>query len=217
MSDLPHLTIITFLPLLGAVLFVLPLRGAPEKVARNARWAALWISLLTFAWSLVVWFGFDRKEAGFQFEEKAEWMQQFGVSYHMGVDGISVMFVLLSTLLTPLCVLASWEAIQVRVKEYMIAFLVLETLMVGTFCALDFVAFYMFFEGVLIPMFLIIGVWGGPRRIYSAFKFFLYTFLGSVLMLVAVLAIYFETGTTDIPTAMQHAFPPAMQTWLWLA
>ena len=221
MSDLPHLTIVTFLPLLGAVLFILPLRGEPEKVARNARWAALWISLLTFAWSLVLWFGFDRKEAGFQFEEKIQWMPQFHVFYRMGVDGISMMFVLLSTLLTPLCILASWEAIQVRVKEYMIAFLVLETLMIGTFCALDFVAFYMFFEGVLIPMFLIIGVWGGPRRIYSAFKFFLYTFLGSVLMLVAVLAIYFKVGTTDIveitQSLAQHPLPAGMQTWLWLA
>jgi NADH-quinone oxidoreductase subunit M len=221
MSDLPHLTIVTFLPLLGAVLFILPLRGEPVKVARNARWAAWWISLLTFAWSLVLWFGFDRKEAGFQFEEKIEWMRQFGVFYHMGVDGISMMFVLLSTLLTPICVLASWEAIQVRVKEYMIAFLVLETLMIGTFCALDFVAFYMFFEGVLIPMFLIIGVWGGPRRIYSAFKFFLYTFLGSVLMLVAVLAIYFNAGTTDIPAITQylaeHPLPAGTQSWLWLA
>ena len=221
MSDWPHLTIVTFLPLLGAVLFVMPLRGDPEKVTRNARWAALWISLLTFAWSLVIWFGFDRKEAGFQFEEKAQWMPQFGVSYHMGVDGISMMFVLLSTLLTPLCILASWEAIQVRVKEYMIAFLVLETLMIGTFCALDFVAFYMFFEGVLIPMFLIIGVWGGPRRIYSAFKFFLYTFLGSVLMLVAVLAIYFNVGTTDIVEITHrladHPLPAGTQSWLWLA
>ena len=118
----------------------------------------------------------------------------------MGVDGISLLFVLLSTLLTPICILASWESIEIRVKEYMIAFLVLETLMVGMFCALDFVVFYVFFEGVLIPMFLIIGVWGGPRRVYSAFKFFLYTLLGSVLMLVAILAIYFQVGTTDIPT-----------------
>ena len=126
----------------------------------------------------------------------------------MGVDGISLFFVLLSTLLTPICVLASWESIQIRVKEYMIAFLVLETLMVGMFCALDFVLFYMFFEGVLIPMFLIIGVWGGPRRIYSAFKFFLYTLLGSVLMLVAILAMYFQAGTTDIPTLMADRLRP---------
>jgi NADH-quinone oxidoreductase subunit M len=215
-SDLPHLTIITFLPLVGA-LWILLLRGAPAAVARQSRWVALWVSLVTFVWSLTLWFGFDRNSADFQFVEKVSWMPAFGVSYHMGVDGISVMFVLLSTLLTPICVLASWEAIQVRVKEYMIAFLVLETLMVGTFCALDFVAFYMFFEGVLIPMFLIIGVWGGPRRIYSAFKFFLYTFLGSVLMLVAVLFVYIEVGTTDIPTIMQHEFPATAQTALWFA
>ena len=218
MSDVPYLlSIVTFLPLAGALLIMLVVRGSQDEVARQSRWAAWWVSIATFLLSLLIWFGFDRNSAEFQFVEKVDWMPAFGVSYHMGVDGISVMFVLLSTLLTPLCVLASWEAIQVRVKEYMIAFLVLETLMIGTFCALDFVAFYMFFEGVLIPMFLIIGVWGGPRRIYSAFKFFLYTFLGSVLMLVAVLAIYFETGTTDIPTAMQHSFPPAMQSWLWLA
>jgi NADH-quinone oxidoreductase subunit M len=136
----------------------------------------------------------------------------------MGVDGISMLFVLLSTLLTPICVLASWEAIQHRVKEYMIAFLALETLMVGMFCALDFVPFYMFFEGVLIPMFLIIGVWGGPRRVYAAFKFFLFTLTGSVLMLLAVLAIYFQTGTTDIPSLLAGTqIPPEMQVWLWLA
>jgi NADH-quinone oxidoreductase subunit M len=135
----------------------------------------------------------------------------------MGVDGISVLFVLLSTLLTPLCVIASWDAIKVRVKEYMIAFLVLETLMVGMFCALDFMVFYVFFEGVLIPMFLIIGIWGGERRVYAAFKFFLYTLTGSVLLLLALLAMYFESGTTDIPTLLVYDFPPAMQTWLWLA
>jgi NADH-quinone oxidoreductase subunit M len=128
-----------------------------------------------------------------------------------------MMFVLLSTLLTPLCVLASWDAVKVRVKEYMIAFLVLETLMVGMFCALDLVVFYVFFEGVLIPMFLIIGIWGGGRRVYAAFKFFLYTLVGSVLMLLAILAMYYEAGTTDIPTLLTHGFPAGMQVWLWLA
>ena len=135
----------------------------------------------------------------------------------MGVDGISVLFVLLSTLLTPICVLASWDAIKVRVREYMIAFLVLETLMVGMFCALDFVLFYIFFEGVLIPMFLIIGVWGGQRRVYAAFKFFLYTLTGSVLMLLAILAIYLQVGTTDVPTLLKYALPGNIQYWLWLA
>ena len=215
-TDAPLLSITTFLPLLGAA-WILLMRGDAAAVARNARWVALWISLATFVVSLFIWFGFDRNSADFQFVEQHAWIPDYNISYHMGVDGISVMFVLLSTLLTPICVLASWDAIKVRVKEYMAAFLVLETLMIGTFCALDFFAFYMFFEGVLIPMFLIIGVWGGPRRVYSAFKFFLYTLLGSVLMLVAVLAIYFEVGTTDIPTIMAHHIPAGLQYWLWLA
>jgi NADH-quinone oxidoreductase subunit M len=144
-------------------------------------------------------------------------MPAFNINYHMGVDGISVFFVLLSTLLTPICILASWNAIQEKVKEYMIAFLVLETMMVGMFCALDFVVFYVFFEAVLIPMFLIIGVWGGPRRVYAAFKFFLYTLLGSVLMLLAIMVAYFQVGTTDIPTLMAFDFPIELQYWMWLA
>jgi NADH-quinone oxidoreductase subunit M len=135
----------------------------------------------------------------------------------MGVDGISLPFVILTTGLMPLCIIASWEVIQTRVKEYMVAFLVLETLMIGTFSALDLVLFYLFFEGGLIPMFLIIGVWGGPRRVYASFKFFLYTLLGSVLMLLAIMAMYWQAGTTDIPTLMKYAFPHGMQTWLWLA
>ncbi|MBK1697676.1 NADH-quinone oxidoreductase subunit M [Rhodovibrio salinarum] len=217
MHGWPLLSLVTFLPLVGAG-FILMIRGEPDVIARNARYVALWTSLITFVLSLFVWFGFDRGTAAFQFVEEAPWIPQFGITYHMGVDGISMMFVLLSTLLTPICVLASWDAIQQRVKEYMIAFLVLETLMVGMFCALDLVLFYMFFEGVLIPMFLIIGVWGGPRRVYSAFKFFLFTLAGSVLMLLAILAIYFQTGTTDIPTLLAGAgISPEMQFWLWLA
>ena len=217
MHSWPLLSLVTFLPLVGAV-FIMTIRGDAEVVARNARYVALWTSLITFVLSLFIWFGFERGTADFQFVEKAEWLPAFGISYHMGVDGISMMFVLLSTLLTPICVLASWEAITLRVKEYMIAFLVLETFMVGMFCALDVVPFYIFFEGVLIPMFLIIGVWGGPRRVYSAFKFFLYTLAGSVLMLLAILAIYFQTGTTDIPTLLAGTdIPRAMQIWLWLA
>jgi len=165
----------------------------------------------------LIWVEFDRGTAAFQFEEIAEWIPVLGIRYHMGVDGISMMFVMLSTLLTPICIVSSWEAIKVRVKEYMIAFLVLETLMVGMFCALDFIVFYVFFEGVLIPMFLIIGVWGGPRRVYAAFKFFLYTLTGSVLMLLAILAIYFQAGTMDIPEVMSFRLPADMQIWLWLA
>ncbi len=218
MSDYPLLSVTIFLPLLGAA-FILMIRGEEKIVARNARNMALFTSLTTFALSLVIWANFDTATSSFQFENRADWIPvpAFNISYRVGVDGISVFFVLLSTFLTPLCIIASWEAIQERVKEYMIAFLVLETLMVGMFCALDFVLFYLFFEGVLIPMFLIIGVWGGPRRVYSAFKFFLYTLVGSVLLLLALLAIYLEAGTTDIPTLMTIVFPRSMQLWLWLA
>ncbi|MGP1253000.1 MAG: NADH-quinone oxidoreductase subunit M [Kiloniellales bacterium] len=216
MGEWPLLSLVIFLPLLGAA-FILFIRGDEEVVARNARYVALWTSLITFVLSLLVWFGFERGTAEFQFVERVDWLPDFNISYHLGVDGISMPFVLLSTLLTPLCVLASWDAIKTRVKEYMIAFLVLETLMVGMFCALDFVLFYMFFEGVLIPMFLIIGIWGGTRRVYAAFKFFLYTLAGSVLMLLAMLTMYFTAGTTDIPTLMAENFPFQMQIWLWLA
>jgi NADH-quinone oxidoreductase subunit M len=215
-SGWPLLSLTTFLPLVGAAIIMLT-RGSPEVVARNARFIALWTSLITFLVSLLLWSGFDPDVSDFQFVERAAWIPAFGIYYYMGIDGISLFFVLLSTLLTPICVLASWEAIETRVKEYMISFLVLETFMVGTFSALDFVVFYVFFEAVLIPMFLIIGIWGGPRRVYSAFKFFLYTLTGSVLMLLAILAIFFETGTTDIPTLMQGHLPSGMQKWLWLA
>ncbi|MET4808028.1 NADH-quinone oxidoreductase subunit M [Limibacillus sp. MBR-115] len=216
MQGWPILSLVTFLPLVGAA-FILFVRGDEEVVARNARYVALWTSLITFALSLFLWFDFERGTAEFQFVERIEWLPTFGIAYKVGVDGISVLFVLLSTLLTPLCVLASWESITKRVKEYMIAFLVLETMMVGMFCALDFITFYIFFEAVLIPMFLIIGVWGGQRRVYAAFKFFLYTLAGSVLMLLAILAIYLETGTTDIPTLLTSRIPFDMQIWLWLA
>jgi NADH-quinone oxidoreductase subunit M len=216
MDSFPILSLITFLPLVG-VAFILVTRGTEEQVARNARWGALWTSLFTFVISLLLWFNFDKTTADFQFVEKFDWLPSLGISYHMGIDGISLFFVILSTFLTPICVLASWKAITMRVKEYMIAFLVLETMMIGTFAALDFVMFYIFFEAVLIPMFIIIGVWGGPRRVYSAFKFFLYTLAGSVLLLAALLTLYFEVGTTDIPTLIAYAVPPEMQTWLWLA
>ena len=216
MDSFPILSLTTFLPLVG-VLFIMLVRGDEQTVARNARWAALWTSLATFIISLLLWINFDPTTAEFQFVEKFEWLPQLNIAYHMGIDGISLFFVILSTFLTPICVLASWKAVTHRVKEYMIAFLVLETMMVGTFAALDFVMFYIFFEAVLIPMFIIIGVWGGPRRVYSAFKFFLYTLAGSVLLLAALLALYFEAGTTDIPTLIAYAVPPEMQTWLWLA
>jgi NADH-quinone oxidoreductase subunit M len=216
MQDWPLLSLTTFLPLVGAG-FILIIRGEAEVVARNARYVALWTSLTTFVLSLFIWFGFERGTADFQFVEEAAWIPEFDIVYRMGVDGISMPFVMLSTLLIPICVIASWDAIQVRVKEYMVAFLVLETLMVGMFCALDLFLFYVFFEGVLIPMFLIIGVWGGERRVYSAFKFFLYTLAGSVLMLLGILAIFFTTGTSEIPVLLTTYLPGAMQNWLWLA
>ncbi len=228
METWPLLSIVTFAPLLGALLILLMVRGDREATDRNARWLALWASLATFLISLLIWINFDTGTADFQFVEKTAWFKFPGgytLSYHMGVDGISMMFVLLSTLLTPICILCSWE-IKSRVREYMAAFLVLETFMVGTFCALDLVTFYVFFEGVLLPMFLIIGVWGGNRRVYSAFKFFLYTLLGSVLMLVAVMAMYFLSksagqGTTDIVELLKFAretgFGAEAQKWLWLA
>jgi NADH-quinone oxidoreductase subunit M len=210
------LSLVTFLPLVGAA-FILSVRGDDETVARQSRWAALWTSLIVFVLSIVLWIGFDPSRPDFQFVERVEWIPPLGFAYHMGVDGISLLFVVLSAFLTPLCILASWEAIETKVREYMIAFLVLETMMIGMFCALDLVLFYVFFEGVLIPMFLIIGVWGGARRVYSAFKFFLYTLLGSVLMLLAVLAMAYQAGTTDIVRLLAHDFPRSMQTWLWLA
>ena len=215
MASWPILSVTTFLPLVGAI-FLMALRGEDPAIARNARWVAMWTTLLTLAISLILVMRFDPGSPEFQFVERKPWLAGT-ISYHMGVDGISLPFVILTTALMPICILASWRPIQKRVKEYMIAFLVLETLMVGTFSALDLTLFYLFFEGGLIPMFLIIGVWGGPRRVYASFKFFLYTFLGSVLMLLAIMAVYWDAGTTDIPTLMHHAFPRNLQTWAWLA
>jgi NADH-quinone oxidoreductase subunit M len=211
----PILSVTTFLPLAG-VLFILAIRGEDAAAQRNARWVALWTSIVTFAVSLVLVWRFDAASPEFQFVERSPWLGG-AINYRMGVDGISLPFVILTTALMPLCIIASWHPIQSRVKEYMVAFLALETLMIGTFCALDLVLFYLFFEGGLIPMFLIIGVWGGPRRVYASFKFFLYTLLGSVLMLLAIMAMYWDAGTTDIPALMKHSFPRGMQTWLWLA
>ncbi len=215
MLSWPILSLTTFLPLAGALLIML-MRGEGPAENRNARWIALWFTLGTFAISLRLIWNFDAGSAEFQFIEKHPWLGG-AIAYHMGVDGISLPFVILTTGLVPMCIIASWRAIENRVKEYMVAFLVLETLMVGTFCALDLVLFYLFFEGGLIPMFLIIGVWGGPRRVYASFKFFLYTLLGSVLMLLAIMAMYWEAGTTDIPTLLTHGFPAGLQKWAWLA
>jgi NADH-quinone oxidoreductase subunit M len=215
MMSWPILSVTTFLPLVGA-LFIMMMRGDGDAEQRNARWVALWTTLITFAISLIMLYRFDPGSAEFQFVEKRPWLAGT-INYYMGVDGISLPFVILTTALMPVCIIASWLPIQKRVKEYMVAFLVLETLMVGTFGALDLVVFYLFFEGGLIPMFLIIGVWGGPRRVYASFKFFLYTLLGSVLMLLAIMAMYLEAGTTEIPALLHHGFPRGMQTWVWLA
>jgi NADH-quinone oxidoreductase subunit M len=215
MASWPILSVTTFLPIVGA-LFLMLMRGEDPAVKRNARWVALWTTLITFAVSLIVLWRFDPGSPEFQFVEKKPWLAGT-ITYHMGVDGISLPFVILTTALMPLCILASWRVIETRVKEYMIAFLALETLMVGTFCSLDLVLFYLFFEGGLIPMFLIIGVWGGPRRVYASFKFFLYTLLGSVLMLLAIVAMYDQAGTTDIPALMRFGFSPTFQKWAWLA
>ena len=205
------LSVTTFLPLVGALL----IGTLNADAVRNARWIALWTTLITFFVSLLIWWNFDTTTAGFQFVEEYNWLGP--LKYKMGVDGISMLFVILTTFLMPLCILASWEAIKDRVKEYMIAFLALETLMLGVFSALDLALFYLFFEGGLIPMFIIIGVWGGKRRVYASFKFFLYTLLGSVLMLLAMMAMYWHAGTTDIPTLLTTKFPPEMQWWLWIA
>lgn len=214
-AGFPILSLVTYLPLVGVVIMLF-IRGDRETVAANSRWAALWTSLIVFAVSLVLWFDFDRANPGFQFVEFVPWMPEYGMNYQMGVDGISVLFVLLTTVLTPICVIASWEFIKDQVREYMIMFLILETMMVGTFCALNLIMFYIFFEGTLIPMFLIIGIWGGPRRIYAAYKFFLYTLWGSVLFLLAILAIWFETGTMDVVTLLHTKLPVSMQIWLFL-
>jgi NADH-quinone oxidoreductase subunit M len=214
MTSWPILPLVTFLPLAGALFIAL----LPEDAAgiRNARWAALWTTLTTFIVSLILVWRFDPTSADFQFVWKSPWLGGT-INFAMGVDGISLPFVILTTALMPICILASWTAIQTRVRDYMIAFLALEFMMVGTFCALDLVLFYLFFEGGLAPMFLIIGVWGGPRRVYASFKFFLYTLLGSVLMLLAIMAMYWEAGTTDIATLLHHSFPLSLQKWAWFA
>ncbi|CUH80321.1 NADH-quinone oxidoreductase subunit M [Tropicibacter naphthalenivorans] len=197
------LSIVTFLPALAALVLALFLRGGDEAADRNAKWLALIATSATFVISLFILFQFDPADTGFQMVEERTWVM--GLTYKMGVDGISVLFVMLTTFMMPLTIYASW-GVEKRVKEYMIAFLLLETLMLGVFMALDLVLFYMFFEAGLIPMFLVIGIWGGANRIYASFKFFLYTFLGSVLMLVAMVAMYADAGTTDIPTLMTHTF-----------
>ena len=220
------LSIVTFIPALAALILAVFLRGNDAAAQKNAKWLALLATSATFILSIFILTGFEPADTGFQFVEEKDWI--LGLKYKMGVDGISVLFVMLTTFLMPITIAACWK-VEARVKEYMIAFLLLETLMLGVFMALDLVLFYLFFEAGLIPMFLIIGIWGGKDRIYAAFKFFLYTFLGSVLMLVAMIAMYRDAGTTDIPTLLNHTFSSStmsvfgfqiiggLQTLLWLA
>nr|WP_319513007.1 NADH-quinone oxidoreductase subunit M [uncultured Cohaesibacter sp.] len=215
MSDWPLLSTVVFLPLVGAMMILL-VKGDTAIARRNITNVALWTTVVTFLISLLILSQFDSSNAGFQMQETADWLGG-SIAYRMGVDGISILFVILTTALMPAAIYASRNTIQKRVKEYMIAFLVLETMMIGVFCALDLVLFYLFFEAGLIPMFLIIGIWGGQNRVYASFKFFLYTLAGSVLMLLAVMAMYWDAGTTDIVTLLAHPFSPQMQTWLWLA
>ena len=215
MTDIPLLSLTIFLPLLGA--FVILLIKEDENSLNNIKNVALWTSIGVFLISLLIWLQFDNTKPGYQFEEKFRWFSDFNFYYHIGIDGISLFMVILSTFLTPLCILASWESIKKRVKEYMLAFLFLETVMIGMFASVDILLFYIFFEAVLIPMYLIIGIWGGDRRIYASFKFFLYTLLGSVLMLVAIISIYWISGTTDVIKLYELGIDAKYQNLLWLA
>lgn len=210
------LSLMMIMPVLGAAILLIIRHQDAEIEKRNIRQVALLVTSITFVMSLFLWYGFDNSTAEFQFTERHAWIGD-EISYYVGVDGISMLFVVLTAFLMPIVVLASWDSIQDRVREYMIAFLILETLMIGVFVALDIFLFYVFFEGGLIPMYLLIGVWGGVNRIYASFKFFLYTLLGSVLMLVAVMYMYLQAGTTDIPQLMNYNFDADVQTWLWLA
>lgn len=216
MPQIPSiLSIVTFLPLVGAGLLLLTRLLTRGSVDNAARWIALGTTLATLAVSVVLVAGFDPQNTAYQFVERFNWFA--GAEYHLGVDGISILFVLLTAFLLPICILASWSSIKERVSDYMIAFLVLETLVIGVFTSLDLFLFYIFFEGTLVPMFIIIGVWGGANRIYAAYKFFLYTLLGSVLMLLAMLWMAHTAGTTSIPALKEFAFSPTAQPILWLA
>ena len=215
MNELPILSILIFLPIVG-IFFMTLIRNNNNQSSNNLKHTALWISFLNFLISLYLLFTFNQQDAGFQFEERYFWIE-YGISYHLGVDGISILFIVLTTMLVPICILASYDSIKFSVKEYLIAFLALETFMIGVFCSLDLVLFYLFFEGGLIPMFLIIGIWGGERRVYSTFKFFLYTLAGSVFMLLAIIYIFITVGTTDVSYLLDYNFTRNEQIVLWLA
>ena len=194
--NFPILSAIIFIPLIGA-LFILVIKGEQKTVEKNSKYVAIFSSLANFFISTFLWYSFDTSTSEFQFVEEKNWMQDF-INFKLGIDGISILFILLTTFIAPICIFSGIHSIKFKIKEFLIAILVMETLMLGVFCSLDLVIFYLFFEGGLIPMFLIIGIWGGPKRVYSAFKFFLFTLLGSVLMLIAIISIYWIAGTTDV-------------------
>ena len=213
--NFPILSAIIFIPLIGA-LFIFIIRGPQKNVEKNSKNVAIFSSLTNFLLALFLWYSFDSSTSNFQFVEEKYWMGGF-INFKLGIDGISILFILLTTFIAPICIFSGIHSIKFKIKEFFIAILVMETLMLGVFCSLDLVIFYLFFEGGLIPMFLIIGIWGGPKRVYSAFKFFLFTLLGSVLMLVAIISIYWITGTTDLVKLLDTRIVQEYQYLLWLA
>ena len=212
--NFPILSAIIFIPLIGA-LFIFITKGSQKNVEKNSKYVAIFSSSTNFFLSIFLWFSFDSSISAFQFVEQKNWIDGF-ITFQLGIDGISILFILLTTFITPICILSGIHSIKFKIKEFLIAVLVMETLMLGVFCSLDLVIFYLFFEGGLIPMFLIIGIWGGPKRVYSAFKFFLFTLLGSVLMLIAIISIYWITGTTDVIKLLDTRIPQDFQYLLWL-
>ena len=213
--NFPILSAIIFIPLIGA-LFILATTGSVKNIEKNSKYVAIFTSTANFLLSLFLWYAFDLNTSDFQFIEEKKWINGF-INFKIGIDGISILFILLTTFIAPICIFSGLHSIKVKIKEFLIAILLMETLMLGVFCSLDLVVFYLFFEGGLIPMFLIIGIWGGPKRVYSAFKFFLFTLLGSVLMLVAIISIYWITGTTDVINLLEIKIPLELQYLLWLA
>jgi len=213
--NFPILSAIIFIPLIGA-LFILVTKEEQKAVVKNSKYVAIFSSLSNFFLSIFLWYSFDTSTSEFQFVEEKNWMEGF-INFQLGIDGISILFILLTTFIAPICIFSGIHSIKFKIKEFLIAILVMETLMLGVFCSLDLVVFYLFFEGGLIPMFLIIGIWGGPKRVYSAFNFFLFTLLGSVLMLIAIISIYWITGTTDVIKLLDIRIPQEYQYLLWLA
>jgi len=213
--NFPILSAIIFIPLIGA-LFILVTKGTQKNVEKNSKYVAIFSSLANFLLSLFLWFSFDATTSDFQFVEEKNWLKGF-VNFQLGIDGISILFILLTTFIAPICIFSGIHSIKFKIKEFLIAILVMETFMLGVFCSLDLVIFYLFFEGGLIPMSLIIGIWGGPNRVYAAFKFFLFTLLGSVLLLIAIISIYWIAGTTDVIKLLDIRIPQEYQYLLWLA